>query len=123
MDDRKILIGYLGLGIVLLGGLWLLGCVRWEVSEDVVSGIVYDATFNGFISGNTTFKVRAAAEMATSKDTSRTYCLPPNSDYTELIRKAAGDKTVKVVVETRKGFRIMGTPLECFDNVVVREVE
>lgn len=52
-------------GAVILG-VWALCHLSWKFSEDVVSGIVYDAHFDDWPAHNTTFKVRAAAEMAMS---------------------------------------------------------
>ena len=96
---------------------------RWEYSEDNVSGIVYDTTNNGAISGNTNFKVRASVDTYIDKDSNESaYCLPPNSPYKELVNKAAADKTIKVQVTTKKGFWFKA-PWTCIDNVRVTEVK
>lgn len=109
--------------IALLIGLLLIGILiipfaKWEISEDIVSGIVYDNTNNSIITGNTEFKVRASADMYADENTSRTYCLPKDSQYITLVKEAAADKTIRVVVETSKSFKWM-MPWDCNDNVKV----
>ena len=98
---------------------WVLPSVRWETSEDLVSGIVYNNTNNAIITGNTEFKIRASAEMNADKNTSRTYCLPPNSKYIPLVKEAAANKNIKLVVTTKTGFYIAANPLACVENVIV----
>lgn len=111
------------LGTILLFGLIaLLSGIKWETSEDIVSGIVYDNTNNALISGNTHFKIRASADMYADENTSRTYCLPPGSEYIDLVKEAASDKNIRVVVSTEKDFKFM-LPWECNDNVKVERVE
>lgn len=100
-----------------------LMCIDFRTQEEVVSGIVYDASFDEMISGNTNFKIRAAAEMYTDENTSATYCLPRGSKYEELIRKAAGDKTVKVKVTAHKFFEIKNTVVDCPETVEVEEIK
>jgi len=113
--EEKLVAGCVGLVIVALA---FMPFTRWEWSEDLVSGIVYNNENNKIISGNTTFEVRAAADMYADENTSRNYCLPPKSQYIDLIKKAAADKKVRVVVSTKKDFKIM-LPWQCMDNVVV----
>ena len=107
---------------LIVGAFWLLFSIKWQGSNDVVSGIVYDTTNDGWLSGNTTFKVRASENMAVTEDTSPVYCLPPNSKYIELVNKAAEDKSVKVIVKSKRAFAIM-LPWGCMDNVTVDEVK
>lgn len=97
---------------------------RIEWSEDNVSGIVYSTTNNAAISGNTNFKVRASVDTYINEDKSNesAYCLPPNSQYKELVNKAAADKNIKVNVTTKKGFWFK-LPWSCVDNVAVTEVK
>ena len=106
--------------VIILFGLAIFS--KWEVSEDNVSGIVYNTTNNGFIAGNTSFSFRASEATYTTEENKSSYCLPPNSQYKELVNKAAGNKTIKVQVETKKGFWIKA-PWTCVDNVVVTEVK
>lgn len=108
-----------GLGLF---GLAKLFCISWMASEDVVSGIVYDATFDEIISGNTNFKIRASAEMYADKDTSATYCLPRGSQYEELIRKAAADKRIKVTVIAHKFFMVKNAIWDCPETIEVKEL-
>lgn len=96
--------------------------VRWEWSEDNVSGIVYNTQNNKAISGNTSFAIRAGENTPVTEENKSTYCLPPNSQYKDLVNKAAGDKRVKVQVTTKKGFWLKA-PWTCVDNVVVTEVK
>lgn len=104
--------------IVLLIGFMVF--VDWEWSEDLVSGVVYNNENNMVISGNTSFSIRAAVDTYVSEENVSSYCLPPNSPYIPLIKKAAADKSVKVVVTTKKGFWIKA-PWTCIDNVTVTE--
>lgn len=85
----------------IIWGVWALFHLSWQSSEEVVSGIVYDAHFNDWPAENTTFKVRAAAEMAVTEDTSPTYCLPKGSQYESIVREAAEDKSIKVIVKVK----------------------
>lgn len=102
----------------------LLLFTRIEWSEDNVAGIVYSTTNNAAISGNTNFKVRASVDTYINEDKSNesAYCLPPNSQYKELVNKAAADKAIKVNVTTKKGFWVK-LPWTCIDNVTVAEVK
>lgn len=109
--------------IALLVGLFFLAIFsNWEVSEDNVSGIVYNTTNNGFVAGNTDFSVRAAVDTYVSEENQSSYCLPKGSPYIELVNRAARDKNVKVQVTTKKGFWVK-MPWTCIDNVVVEEVK
>lgn len=122
--------GYFDLGIamavafliLLLGFFASLFFISFEASNQEVSGIVYNTTFDHAISGNTTFSVRAAVDTYVSQENQSTYCLPPNSPYAAIIKKAADDKTVKVVVTTTKYFAIQ-SPWKCYPNVVVKEIK
>ena len=118
---KKII--YAGITMLCVFGIYKLCCIRWQASEDAVSGIVYDSTFNDIISGNTFFKIRASAEMAVTKETSRTYCLPPGHEDTEIVRKAASNKAIKVTLTTDKFFGIMDNPWDCPSIVHVKEIE
>ena len=95
---------------------------EWKWSEDLVSGIVYNNTNNGVIAGNTNFNIRAAVDTYVNVDNTSSYCLPPNSPYIPLVKKAAADKTVKVIVTTKKGFWIK-LPWTCIDNVTVEQTK
>lgn len=106
--------------LVVIGLLAVFFCSGWEWSEDMVSGIVYNNKNNIIISGNTNFNIRAAVDTYVNEDNTSSYCLPPNSPYIPLINKAAADKTVKVVVTTKKGFWFKA-PWTCIDNVIVTE--
>lgn len=97
---NKIKFAAIAAAVIL--GVWALCHLSWKFSEDVVSGIVYDAHFDDWPAHNTTFKVRAAAEMAITEDTSPTYCLPSGSQYESAIRDAAEDKNIKVVVRVKQ---------------------
>jgi hypothetical protein len=103
-------------GLLIFMGLF----VKWEMSEDLVSGIVYNNTNNGPIAGNTRFKIRASVDTYVNEDNTSSYCLPPGSPYIPLVQKAAADKTVKVVVTTKKVFTVKA-PWTCIDNVTVTE--
>lgn len=105
---------------VIIWGVWALFHFSMQLSEEVVSGIVYDAHFDDWPAHNTTFKIRAAAEMAVTEDTSPTYCLPSGSQYESIVREAAENKDVKVVVKVKQmppHFR--EGAFKCEDNVEV----
>lgn len=108
------------LSIVVIFGLLIFS--RWEVSEDNVSGIVYNTENNGFVSGATYFSVREAADTYVSEENKSSYCLPKESPYVALVNKAARDKSIKVVVTTKKGFWFK-MPWTCVNNVTVEEAK
>lgn len=87
---------------LIVWGVWALAHFSMQLSEEVVSGIVYNAQFNDWPAENTTFQVRAAAEMAVTEDTSPTYCLPKGSQYESIVREAAEDKDIKVIVKVKQ---------------------
>lgn len=105
--------------IILVG--YLLAHLSWQMSEDVVSGIIYDASFDEWPTGNTCFSVRAAAEMAVTEKTSPRYCLPEGSQYTDIVRQAAADKDIKVVVTVKKTLpHLRKRVLAADDNIEVK---
>lgn len=85
----------------IICAFWAVFHFSWQSSEEVVSGIVYDAHFDDWPAHNTAFKIRAAAEMAVTEDTSPTYCLPKGSQYEGIVREAAEDKNIKVIVKVK----------------------
>lgn len=115
------------IGIAVIGGAILafktinaLFRISWQASEEVVSGIVYDAHFNDWPGNNTTFKVRASAEMAVTEDTSATFCLPEGSEYESIVREAAENKDVKVIVKVNKTpLHLREKVFKCDDNIEV----
>lgn len=96
--------------------------VKWEYSEDLVSGIVYSNENNSFPAGNTYFKIRASEDTYVNKYNESSYCLPPDSPYIELVKEAAANKSIKVIVSTSKRFMITA-PWVCMDNVRVERVK
>lgn len=119
MDGLKAL-GMLLLVVVLLSIIPLAIFSKWEWSEDNVSGIVYNTENNGPISGATSFSVRAAVDTYVSEENKSSYCLPKESPYIALVNKAARDKSIKVVITTKKGFWFKA-PWTCVNNVTVEE--
>lgn len=112
--------GYIVIIGAIIFGVWALAHISWQSSEEVVSGIVYDAHFNDWPTENTIFKVRAAAEMAVTEYTSQTYCLPKGSQYESIVREAAEDKNIKVVVKVKPmSFHFKEGVLKCEDNIEV----
>lgn len=117
--------GFIGvmLTVVIVLGLFLsLFFVRFKLSNEVVSGIVYNTTNDRAISGATCFSVRASEATYVNEDTKSSYCLPKNSQYKKLVNRAAADKRVKVTVEARKYFTIKA-PWSVYPNVTVIEVK
>ena len=110
----------IGVILAILGCVYLIGRISWHTSDKIVSGIVYNATFDSWPDGNTTFKVRASAEMAVTDETSPTYCLPPDSPYIEIVKQAAADKNIKVIVRVNKRPpHLRDSFLHCDDNTEV----
>lgn len=89
-----------------------------ELSRQTVSGVVYNTKNDVFISGNTTFSVRASEDTYVSEENRSSYCLPPGSPYIKLVNEAARNKDIKVVVTTEKAFE-WAAPWTCIDNVKV----
>jgi hypothetical protein len=100
----------------------LIPFVGVQFSNEVVSGIAYNTKNDRFISGATTFSVRAAENTYVTEENQSSYCLPGNSPYKDLVNKAAQDKRIKIVVEAKKYFAIKA-PWTCYPNITVREVE
>jgi len=128
-DIRDNIIGILmvlgiGLGAVVIiwGIILLIYSIKWETSEQNVSGIVYNTKNNQFISGNTAFSVRAGENTLITEENQSSFCLPPNSEYKELVNRAAADKTIKVNVTTQKFFMI-AAPWYCPAFIKVTEVK
>lgn len=108
--------------IAVIAVTMLLFHIKWQTSEDLVSGIVYNNTNDEFISGNTTFSVRASEDSYVNEKNTSTYCLPPNSPYIPLVKEAAADKSIKVIVIAYKDFQIM--PMwGCMDNIKVERAK
>src|SRR6185369_16974543 len=91
---------------VVLGFIFALFFVRFKLSNEVVSGIVYNTTNDRAISGATCFYVRAGENTPINENNESGYCLPKNSKYKDLVNKAAADKRVKVTVEAHKYFTV-----------------
>ena len=108
--------------ILVLGLLFAMFFVRFRINDEVTSGIAYNTTNNSLIGGNTHFGVRASEQTYTTSENASYYCLPGDSPYKELVNRAAGDKRVKIKVESSKFFAIKA-PWVCQDNVVVTEVK
>lgn len=119
----KVLAGFIGFCLVVWGLFWFLPSIRIETSNQNVSGIVYNVKNDGFISGNTTFSVRAAVDTLVTEENESSYCLPGNSPYKTLVNEATENKEIKLVVKTEKMFRVMSAPWECADNVTVTRVK
>lgn len=110
-----------GIGFWVLGTIWLIAfmCItHFALSEQVVSGVVYNTKNNNAISGKTTFSVRASEDTYVSEENKSSYCLPKDSPYIDLVNKAAQDKSIKVIVTTSKFFKF-AAPWTCVDNVKV----
>lgn len=124
-NNQKGSIEVVGILVVLLlfiGVIFSLFFVRFKLSNETVSGIVYNTTNDRFISNATCFGVRASEATYVNEETKSTYCVPPNSPYIELINKAAADKRVKVRVDAKKYFTVKA-PWTVQPNVTVSEVK
>ncbi len=110
------------IALLVIGFIISLFFVGIKFSNETVSGIVYNTTNDRFISGATQFSVRAGENTPVTEENKSTYCLPPNSQYKELVNRAAQDKRIKVVVTESKYFAIKA-PWTCYPNVTVTEVK
>jgi hypothetical protein len=119
----KVLAGFIATLVVLWGLFWVLPSLRIETSNQNVSGIVYNVKNDGFISGNTTFSVRAAVDTVVTAENESSYCLPGNSPYKALVNEAAENKEIKLVIKTEKMFYVESAPWACADNVTVTRVK
>lgn len=119
--DGEIL-GFFAIVIFVLGLIFAAIFVRFQLSNQTVSGIVYNTTNNRFISDATCFSVRAGENTPVTEENQSTYCLPPNSAYKDLVNKAAQDKRIKVVVTAEKYFAVKA-PWVVQPNVKVEEVK
>lgn len=108
--------------MVIVFVLFVFLFVRFKLSNETVSGIVYNTTNNRFISDATCFSVRAGENTPVTEENQSRYCLPPNSPYKDLVNKAAQDKRIKVVVNADKYFAIKA-PWAVQPNVTVSEVK
>lgn len=107
--------------ITFMAGIYGLLLIRWQDSDGIVSGIVYNNQNNSIFSGNTYFSVRALENTVVTRENASRFCLPPNSPYIELVNEAARNKNIKVVVTTSKMFMIASSPWQCIDNVKVEK--
>ncbi len=101
--NQKGYIEVIGVAVILLlviGVIFSLLFVRFKLSNETVSGIAYNTTNDRFISNATCFSVRASEATYVNQETKSTYCIPPNSEYKELVNRAAADKRVKITVIT-----------------------
>lgn len=108
---------------IVMIGLFITGLfIRWQPSNDVVSGIVYNTSKDNFPVGSTTFSVRAAVDTYVTEENQSSFCLPKGSPYIAIVDKAAQDKNVKVVVTKNKYFAVQA-PWVCAPNVTVVETK
>lgn len=121
-NDWIAIFGGLTIILVVLGFIFTLFFVRFRLSNETVSGIVYNTTNDRFISGATCFSVRASEATYVNQETKSRYCVPPNSQHKDLINKAAADKRVKVTVTAKKYFTVKA-PWTVYPNVTVSEVK
>lgn len=109
--------------ILLLGfGFYQLMKIKWQPNESRVSGVVYNVKNNEWISGNTSFSVRASEDTYVSEENESSFCLPNGSPYIDLVNKASENKDIKVIVRTSKvSFRFAEGATTCVDNTIVEE--
>lgn len=113
-----------GLGVIIFFGLLIFSAlfVRFQLSNSVVSGVVYNTSNNSFIGDNTHFSIRASENTVVTEENQSTYCIPGDSPYKDLVNRAAQDKRIKLVVTADKYFAIKA-PWTCYPNVTVTEVK
>jgi hypothetical protein len=90
-DDNTLLqkIGVVFVLLLIAGFVFALFFVRFQLSNQIVSGIVYNTTNDRFISNATCFSVRAGENTPVTDENQSSYCLPPNSEYKEIVNKAS----------------------------------
>lgn len=115
-------IGALFVLALIVGFIFAIFFVRFKLSNEVVSGIVYNTTNDRAISGATCFYVRAGVDTYVNENNQSSYCIPGNSPYKALVNKAAADKRVKVTVEAHKYFTVKA-PWTVYPNVTVTELK
>lgn len=115
-------IGVLFVLLLIVGFVFAIFFVRFKLSNETVSGIVYNTTNDRFISSATCFSVRAGENTLVTEENKSSYCLPPDSPYKELVNKAAADKRVKVTVTAKKYFTVKA-PWTVYPNVTVTEIK
>lgn len=109
--------------ILVFGFIFALFFVRFKLSNERVSGIVYNTTNDRAISGATCFYVRAGENTYVDENNTSSYCLPKDSKYIPLVNKAAEDKRIKVVVVAHKYGLTIKAPWTVIPNVTVTEVK
>lgn len=130
LNDKGYIGDVIGVALVIVfvlaivWGVSALLRIRWSPSESRVSGIVYNVKNDKWISGSTSFSVRAAVDTYVTEENASNYCLPAGSPYIALVNKAAEDKDIKVVVRTSKvSFRLVEGVTTCVDNTTVEQVK
>lgn len=111
--------GYVLIALMIAVPIYFILSVRLQVSDNVVSGIVYNNQNNSIFGGNTYFSVRASENTVVTKENTSKFCLPSNSPYIKLVNEAAKNKNIKVVVTSSKVFTMVSSPWQCVDNVKV----
>ena len=114
---------YVLVTLIVIVPIYLLFSIRIQLSDNVVSGIVYNNQNNSIFGGKTLFSVRALENTVVTKENVSNFCLPPNSPYIKVVNEAARDKNIKVVVTSSKVFTIMSSPWQCVDNVKVERLK
>lgn len=109
--------------VFIIGLIFCALFVRFKLSNEIVSGIVYNTTNDRAISGATCFSVRAGENTPVTEENQSSYCIPAGSPYKDLVNKAAADKRVKVTVEAHKYGLTIKAPWEVIPNVTVVEIK
>ena len=122
LKNHTEILAIIGLILLIIGSVFGMLFVRFQLSNETVSGIAYNTTNDMFISGATCFSVRAGENTPVTEENKSTYCLPPNSPYKELVNRAAADKRVKITVTASKYFAIKA-PWVVYPNVTVTEAK
>lgn len=115
-----VIVAILLILVLVVFPIFALFAVRFNLSNERVSGIVYNTTNDRAISGATCFSVRAGENTYVNQNNTSSYCLPKGSQYIGLVNKAAEDKRVKVVVVAHKYFAVQA-PWTVYPNVTVTE--
>lgn len=121
--DGEVVWAIFGLLFILavIGIIVAVIFTKIELGNQRVSGIAYNVKNDTFPVGNTKFSIRASENTYVSEENKSSYCLPSNSQYTNLVNEAAENKEIKLVIKTQKGFW-WRMPWSCIDNVTVEKL-
>lgn len=116
------ILAFAGIAAALVGLFFMIKSVHFEASDQNVSGVVYNVKNDKFLSGNTTFSVRASENTYVSEENRSSFCLPKGSEYIPLVNEASENKDIKLSIKTTKYLTGFKLPWYCEPNVTVTKI-